>query len=208
MMDMSSAPDSMFVGNYAPSHVLEQINRDMGAERIHFGSVGERFNSLFNTFDNLFVKTLNTAKIMIDQTKKVIQGTVTMIPILTEDDLYIVPENMHIPLLAYEPLRKLHVEEKIDGWGVSPDWVPNDDPWKPVLEFGYIETDPITGDLPEEVFWQWSTHDPELSDSEVEALRESRRYFETMIAQELGKDGQMRDPTGWCDGLLIGELID
>lgn len=192
------------LAHYAPSYVIDDINRKMGSEQLHFGGIGDKFGQLFNTFDRLFVQPLNQAKVKIQQTKKIMLGEVQMIPILTEEDLAIVPEHMYIPLLAYAPLRELHAAGRIDGWGVSPDVVPTRDAWKDVLECGYAETDPITGKFPEYVRWKVSTDDPILEDEEKEALRESRRYMEVFLAEELSEHGAMRDPTGWCDGMLIG----
>lgn len=207
LTDLATAPDmGMLFGNYAPSHVLQSINQRMGSERLHFGHIGERFGQLFNTFDNMFVKTINMVKDKVRHTKKIIEGVTHMIPIITEEDLFIVPDHMYVPILAYEPMRTMHEQGRIDGWGITPSQVPTDDPWGNVLGCGYVETDPITGEFPEKVYWTQTTEDPEMTDEEIDALRETRRFMDVFMARELHTSGTQRDPTGMCDGLYIGEL--
>lgn len=201
-----SMPDAgMLLGTTAPQHILESINAQFNNGAVAFGGIGDMFADTYNQFNRAFVQASNTTLHMLEKAKVLISSRDRFSYVTREDDLLSIPPCMYAPLLTYEPIRDMHANERIDGWGIDPNTMPDVDPYENVLNRGFVETDE-KGHFPETVYWTWSTDDPVLSMEDCEMIMDSRRFIENFLANELAEDGGMRDPTGFCDGLLIGEI--
>ena len=205
LTSVMTMPDAgMLLGTTAPRHILESINEKFGGG-VAFGGVGDMFAEAYTKFNQAFVQASNTTLDMLQKAKSLIINKEQYGLIASEDDLLTVPPCMYYPLLTYEPIREFHANDRIDGWGVDPDLLPDDDPFDHVIKCGLMETDEH-GKFPDKVYWTWTTDDIPLTMDEKDIILESRRYMENFLAQELADGGELRDPSGFCSGLLIGEL--
>jgi hypothetical protein len=203
---INSMPDAgMLLGNMVPQHILDEFNSRYSGG-VQFGGANDLFAQGYRVFNEAFVQVTNKTRELLNKARVLVNSLETFQYIRSVDDLVAVPPCMYEPILTYDPIREFHANDRIDGWGVDPESLPDNDPYEHVLNYGYMETDPVTGTLPDKVEWLWTTDDPDWNMQECDKLFESRRYIETFLYNEMKDGGQMRDPTGFVDGLLIGEL--
>lgn len=201
-------PDSgMLFGGTAPQSILNRLNApyegDSGINTF-FGSVGDSLASAYQHFNNVFTNTANKTLEILDKAKVLISNKNKMEYICNEDDLYTVPPCMYTPILTYQPIREWASKGVTCAWGVDVDELPEGDPYENQTMLGLFETD-HESKMPEMVEWVWSTEDEMLPFEERNILLESRRFMELFILKEQN-EGTLRDPCGFSDGLLLGEL--
>lgn len=205
MTTLVGMPDAgMLLGHSAPRSVLDSINARFSGGGVNFGSAGDTFASAYSTFQNAFVQTANATLDMLKKAKALVIDRDKMVYIVKEEDLESVPPSMYGPILTYEPIRNWHLSGAIDGWGVDPQELPDEDPYHNTIHRGYMETD-HEGNFPKTVEWVWTTDDIDLSPEECDMVMDARRFIENFVLNEQ-RDDTLRDPTGYCDGLLLGEL--
>lgn len=190
-------PLSSLMGTTSSAAVLRDINSDPGA--VVFGSerdpLADRFRYMMNTVIQPLVQTQDVMHKVVQQVQVVDEAVDTFKAIREEEDLYTVPESMHEAILMYEPVRKLHKEGRIHAYGLEYGNMPKEDHFGRLINNGTIEYD---GGVPEtdiEFVWDMISTDPNLSDEELEAIRDTRSFLNNYIARELAKGGSRRDPT-------------
>ena len=100
-----------------------------------------------------------------------------------------IPPCMHLPILYYEPIRKMHDEERIDGFGINARTLQEEDPYKDLIESGRFEIHSSmcdkNGDIG--VHWRFSTVDPELTPEQIVQLDTTRQFIDRFLNDEQTK---------------------
>lgn len=185
-----------------PQQVMDQINSKYLNSGVIFGGVGDAMATAYNNFNQAFTQTAIKTSEILDNVRELVKQKERMTYLYKEESFEHVPTCMYLPMLTHAPIREWHDNKVIDGWGISPMDIPEYDPYINVLSNGYHEIN--VGDTAEYDTWTWATDDPEVSDAEVDIIRESRRFLEAFIYAELD-EGSLRDPTGWTDGLYLND---
>jgi hypothetical protein len=206
---VSSLPDaSMLLGsnNRGNTEILDRINSRWSNSGVIFGSSNDPFKDRFLDFKRAFVNVARDTADLLNKTASFILDRDEIISINSYDDLAFVPACMQVPILTYEPIRKLFDKDLIYGWGLDKSILPKEDEYGRMINNGYIGPDPITGITPDEYEWHWKSTDPEYSIDELMDLAKAREFVDTFILSQTSEDGQLEDPTGVLDGLKIGDI--
>jgi hypothetical protein len=209
LTSVTSLPDtSMLLGTSGRGNVeiLNKINSRWANSGVIFGSSNDPFADRFHDFKRAFVNVARDTADLLNKTASFIMDRNEIIPIRTADDLMFVPSCMQIPILSYPPVRELFDNDLLHGWGVDKKMLPEEDEYGRMINNGFIGSDPITGVVPETYDWHWKCTDPDYSIDELMEMAESREFVDTFILAQTSADGELQDPTGMLDGLLIGQL--
>lgn len=207
MITVSSMPDiGHLLGTSGKREVFDAVNANNASTGIIFGSGNDPFANQFQQFRRSFVNVARDTMRVLDETMAMSRNEDTITNINSEETLLTVPVCMYVPILCHDPIRKMYKDESIYGWGVDEDLVPDNDIYKDTLNFGLIETDPVSNEWPSTYDWKWSSDDPIIADEDKDMIIDSRQYVTNFISEQLQSD--LQDPTGYIDGLLIGEIRD
>jgi hypothetical protein len=190
---------SAMVGSVGSQDVIDQINmRWGGASTVAFGQVTNPLNTGYQQFLNLVNGQLARTDNLVQQVAQSVIYPETWRTIDSEEALVLPPASMQVALLTTPGLFERFKDHQISGWGWDPDTFPDTDPYERALNNGKVETRPDPNDVPDEVVTEWSTDmtDYDLdNDEDYFALIRSRKFIVKLLNQELGPDGQRRDPT-------------
>ena len=197
---MSPPTVGMILGTTGARDILDRINTTFGSGVI-FGQMGDPFMNRYQTFmDNVINVVAQTGQ-LIQTAKNVLLRNEPIRPITTDDDLFNMPACMRIPILTMPEVHTLLKDERIDGWGMAVDQLPEEDVAGRLINNGTVELTGPNASL--EMVWTWKSSDPDYSFEDLDALEISRRYVQLFLKKELGPDGDRRDFT---DSNGIGKI--
>lgn len=208
LYEIDNVPNlSAMIGNIGSQDVIDQINmRWGGASTVAFGQVSNPMNTGYQQFLNLVNGQLARTDNLVQQVAQSVMYPETWRVIDSEEALVMPPPSMQVALLMTPPILDLFKNHQISGWGWDPDTFPSEDMYARTLNNGMVETRPDPRDVPDEVVHEWSTDTAEYdidSDEDYDALVQSRKYLTKLLEQELGPDGQRRDPTDMSQTMSI-----
>ena len=208
LYEIDNVPNlSAMIGNVGSQDVIDQINlRWGGASTVAFGQVSNPMNTGYQQFLNLVNGQLAKTDNLVQQVAQSVLYPETWRPITNEEALVMPPPSMQVALLMTPPVLELFKNHQLSGWGWDPDTFPDTDMYARTLNNGMVETRPDSKDVPDEVVHEWSTATAEYdidSDEDYDALVQSRKYLTKLLEQELGPDGQRRDPTDLSQTMSI-----
>lgn len=137
----------------------------------------ERLATFMSTVVN---QVTDSAEAIGKATKKVFQRDYVR-PLVSFDDLKNIPPCMHLPIVYYKPIRESLEDGLIDGFGIDPKTLASRDIYEEVLKSGFrddLTTDDFDKNGEIYIHFHWSTEDPELTHEEVEAIRDTRAYYD------------------------------
>ena len=194
MEKLQAAPTvGALVGTITSAPILETFNQRWGVvDGVIFGQTGDPFKENYKHLTNV----LNTVILPTQERVIALEAAACnplLKPILCEDDLRNISDNMKIPVLMYEPVRKLFEEDRIYGFGFDKKNLPEEDVHGRLLANG-------TGEYSSDNVQEWITAefhsiDPEVSQDELDSIMETRAFIEQWLGKQMGPDGEMIDPT-------------
>ena len=114
----------------------------------------------------------------------------------TEDDLRWVPPCMHLPIVYFQPIRRMLEEERIEGFGIDPSTLADEDPYENLCKSGVVD-DIHSSNFPDgeiTIPHYEATDDPKLTWEEVDKLRATREFLAELL---LNEDTAHYDPTNY-----------
>ncbi len=202
----SMVPDAgMLFGNRGNQAIVDSINSRWSTTGVIFGSDNDPFADRFADFNRAYINVARDTIDLLNETYSFIMDRNIIVPINSQKALMAVPECMQRNILTYEPIRNMFEDGRISGWDVDPTTLPDEDVVGRMLNNGYMGPDPFTGEVPDEVTWHWKDTDPNYTYDELELLAEARGYVDSFIADQLGLEGDMLDPTSNLDS-YIGKI--
>ena len=191
IMELSAAmPIGSLYGQSGMQDILQSVNSRLnGGASVMFGED----NPMLNTFRDFKVAVLDKieeGRQLLKRGLGVITGQVTdvMIPITSEEILQNIPECMYIPILTYEPVRKLFEAGRIQGYGLTPADLPymERDMWGRLISNG--KADIVPGEKPPEYLeYHFNSYDPDYEIEDLTAIDESRQFIDRWLKDEMCK---------------------
>ena len=181
------------LGTVGKKSLIDSINNELGSQGF-FGSAADMFSAYRSSFDDYIIKPM----IRVSETAmKMVSNFIhpdAIKFIIREEDLYVIPECMQLPILTYAPVRKLFEKGKIHGFGLNPEWLPEEDTVGRLLD-NFNEPDCLAnieknnGDL----VLQSTTYsdDPDYSEDELDMFEGTRKFIDIFL-----KESEM-DPTNY-----------
>ena len=117
-------------------------------------------------------------------------------PLTCEDDLRWIPPSMHLPIIYFKPIRQMLEEERIEGFGIDPATLCDEDPYEDLCKSGVVNIHStwLEKDGSYQLNFYESTVDPDLTPEQIAAIRSSREFLEEFINNSLTEH---YDPTNY-----------
>lgn len=173
------------IGSRVSNEIFDSVNT-LG----HKSFFGDDFDHMRHEFFDRYVKPMDQLNLEITKTVNALINPDRFRILESFEDFESIPLCMEIPIVVFAPVRQGILEGRMDGFGYSPDSIPEDDVYGRLIDNftcedvhassddeGYYE---ITGTL--------YTDDPELSDDELYAIRKTRDYIRDKILNNSDRD--------------------
>ena len=178
------------IGSTHSSEVLERLNMASGGGVI-FGQPGDPFRDRYQALKSVLMDNLNAVDRVVTQVQQTVTQPTKMIPITSVEAVQNIPPCMTLPFVMYEPIKTLLTDGRIDGFGIDPRFLPEEDVYGRLINNGKVDIS--AGD--KEIVWLWRTDDPELSEEDLEAIEATRGWIDSWLVKEMQPGGTYRDPT-------------
>lgn len=182
------------LGSTGQQDLINNINARCGGGSF-FGSMSDPFRTDFHSFMTTVIEPIRQVQMTLASTAQQLLNPDSYRPITNETELAAgIPPCMQLGIIYYAPIRQMLDEERIDGFGIDPKTLEEEDPYASVLESGYKELhSDFLGPKGEfELQWIEKSTDPIMTADEKMALRLTRQYALEFIT---GEDTKHRDFT-------------
>jgi len=183
---------SGILGSISTTDLLNRINsrlqQHVSTNFNHVRDVIERGKKLFveniiQTQTKLRDSIRNTLKSLFNNEDKIRA-------LLSDDDFKNVPPVMHDCILRFRPIRKLHLEDRIFGFGYDAKKIPNNDPYARLIHNGTCRDifEKVENDQPIRCISIWKVFDEldmKLSLDDIEAIEETRNQILKMLERKI-----------------------
>ena len=180
------------IGNVHSPEVLERLNMASGGGVI-FGQPGDPYAERYSALRSLLMDNLNIADQIVTKARELVNEPERMIPITSIDAVRDIPPCMKLPIVTYEPIRQLLEAGRINGFGIDPRFLPDEDIYGRLINNGKVLIDKNTKDV--EFAWHWKSDDPVLTDNDIEAIEQTRGWIDNWLYNEMKPGGSYIDPT-------------
>lgn len=185
------------LGTSGSQELLDRINARGGGGSF-FNTDRDPFRDGFKAFMQTVVDPIRKIGVTLQNTANKLFRNDVITPIVCEEDLRWIPPKMHLPIVYYPPIRQMLEEERIDGFGIDPKTLAEEDPYADMCDSGVVDIHSSTLGSKGEytVIHYESTTDPELTHDEVEAIRDTREFLGHFVTNE---ETSHFDPTNYPD---------
>lgn len=187
------------IGTAATTSVLDEINSAYNTQGgVIFGQQGDPYADRYNALKSKIVNELRISENIIREVYTDLENPYKIRPITTEEGLRFTPISMQLPIIMHEPVRKLFIQGRLQGYGFDKEFLPEEDVFGRLINNGsadlssYARENKLDTD---EFTWEWKMSDPDLSYEELDNIEVTRAFITKWLEQELSEDGSMRDPT-------------
>lgn len=198
MSSLAMTPSiSALLGTSINNNVLEQINNQYGNGGVIFGQPGNPAAERYQALKSVVQDQLQVAAAQIDDIRHQIVHPYDYVEIVDEEQLRNIPAVMELPILMYEPVRKLFDDCRISGWGYEAGYLPDEDFYGRLINNGTITITQGTSeeDMPEYFVWEFQSTDPDLDEFQLKAIEKTREWIGKWLETEMSDTGKWRDPT-------------
>lgn len=173
------------MGTGVSREVFEDINAT--SHRSFFGS---DFDNLTSDFFHRHSATLESVSREIAKTVNQVMNPDQFRILSSIEDFHAIPPCMEIPILLFEPVRKLHREGRVEGFGYIPDSLPEDNPFQRAVD--NMNVDDLASVIDEDGGFELSgtyySDDPDLDDDQVYAIRKTYDYIRDRLLVDTDRD--------------------
>lgn len=194
-LDSNMFDTGALLGTRGHQEVLQEINRNAGGS--YFGSQDDPFRQKFQNYITQIVEPIRMASNKLETFVENVTNTDKFRPITSVQELAKgIPPCMQLPILYFEPVRAMLDEGIIDGFGIDPDTLEKDDPYKKMCESGVctINSGTIDENGRFDIEFYWSSADPDLTPEEIMDIYVTRQFIDKFLKNELTK---YMDPTDY-----------
>ena len=195
IMQLEEAPSaSALLGSGGNQELIAAINRQYSdSNGVIFGQGYSPADENYRHFKTYVEESAVRAGVLLQQYGRIVNGQKQYIRITEAEQLYDIPQIMWEPILTYAPIRKLHEQGLIYGYGVDAKCVPEEDCYGRLINNGTCE---YNRDNPtKEIVYEYHSDDPLLSVEDLNAIEATRGFIDEFLAKELGLNGDRKDPT-------------
>lgn len=180
------------LGTMSGKDVISSINAQLNASGYsYFGSERDLFRAQTSPFiQNIIIPIQQTALELKTTTVKLSRQD-QIIPLSKPEDFSWVPPSMHWPIVLYQPIRELLEDGRVEGFGINPDWLPEENCYERILKSGTWTDEDFAEDGTFTIRFEWDADDPELTDDEKDAIRTTYSAIDEML------ENSSKDPTNY-----------
>lgn len=174
------------LGTSGQQDLINNINARCGGGSF-FGSMADPFRTGFQSFMNTVIEPIRQVRQTLEQTASKLANPDRFRPITSMEDLQQgIPPCMHLGIVYYKPIRQMLEEERIDGFGIDPSTLMDEDPYESVINSGrvMIHSSLLGPNGEYTVTWTEKSIDPEISFEEKMALDLTRQYIDEFRMSE------------------------
>lgn len=177
------SPGSL-LGTEGTADIIRSINLNMGMDHGFFGSVNDVFQAGRQAFVQNIIEPIRRVTTQLKNTAAKLLRNDVIVPLVTIEDFHYVPPKMHMPILMYEPVRALHAEGRIDGFGYNAEDLPTEDVYGRLISNGRVDDVRAAMDKTGtfEVHYCFDSMDPELSFEELDYIDTTRQAIDELLA--------------------------
>lgn len=172
--------------------ILEKFNAQWGSTGVVFGQASDPYKERYAKFNAV----LDTYLVPVQEEVLALEEAASRpmyTAITSEEGLRDVPEHMQLPILLHKPVRELFEQDKIYGYDYDKKWLPDKDPYETLIN--NFAGEYSVEDVPAMVVGERSTIDPDITDDDVVAIDETRRFLDGWLEEQLKVGGNRTDPT-------------
>jgi len=164
------------LGTGVTSDIINTINQNLNTGYEFFGSVADIFSNSRQMFVNNIIKPIRDVTVQLAATAAKLIRQDKIRAIVEWDDFAYVPPSMHMSILTFDPIRELHKQGRVDGFGYDPDVVPVEDAYGRLINNGVVEDvlQAINKAGEYEFTWEFDSDDPVLSYEELDHIADTR----------------------------------
>lgn len=172
-----------FGGSYLNSEYLRFLNNSNGLDSKFSGFIEKSRQNFVNKFITPMRNTFNKLKNSIIT----LQDIDIYKPLICKEDFINVPFIMYDSILRFQPVRNLHQNDELFGFGVDPSKVLKKDPYSRLIQNGYCSD--LLGKLERGKELVCFSHfelidDPKLSFTDLDAIRDTRDYILKLLKED------------------------
>jgi len=181
-------------GGIVSNETIRNVNkRWMGGKELFFGTEKDPLREQYLSFTNTIKKEEMRTRLSFDDLEEAISPTEKLKAISSDDDLWNINDRMRECCIMQPSLRELLKDDSIYGWGYEYDDLPEEDVIGRMISNG--EWSSHDDDDDNELVRFFSSHDPDLSDEELDCIQISRDYIDSFLDKE---KLSRKDPTSHC----------
>lgn len=190
---------SGILGSVSTSDLLDRINNKLQS------CVNENFNHVRDIItkgkeyfvNNIIQNQLNIQRTIRNTLESIFKNDDEIIkPLIKDDDFKNVPKCMYEPILTFRPIRELHKENRIFGFGLDYQDVPNRDVYAKLIHNGTCKDVDYKLENNKEIrcISIWSTNDPDLTLDDIDNIEITRWKILELLEKKI-------DPTDYPNNI-------
>lgn len=171
------------LGTSGTQALINSINDSLGSSSF-FGSVHDAYRDIRNSFMENIVRPIQQATQVMQSAVNILLNPDIYRPLTNSEDLRAIPPCMFEPILMHPPVRSLLEQGRISGFGYDPRYLPQEDVYGRLINNGCVNgvLDHIEADGGVDLYYEWRSDDPQLGFDEIEALEQTRRFIDELLA--------------------------
>lgn len=175
----------MLLGTRASSEVFDSINT-----RGHASFFGADFDNINRDFFNRHVRQMDTMNFNLSRTVDAIMNPDRFRILDDMRSFESIPLCMELSIALFEPVRKGIIEGRMEGFGLNPLFLPEEDFYGRMIDNFTCEDVAAAADEHGnyEVTATMDSEDPDLTDDELYSIRKTREYILNKILAETDRD--------------------
>lgn len=177
---------ALFGGTQGTSMLMQSLSEN-DPKLAFYNNENSPLNARYKDFMGIVSKLNESERIISNVTNKMVNSDYIR-PIVSMADLEAgIPPSMHLPIVYYQPVRVMLEDGLVDGFGIDPKSLAPNDIYESVLQSGYVDnitSESLDEDDCVELVYKYNTDDPELTDDEVDAIRETREYIDKFMTDK------------------------
>lgn len=182
-LDAVPTPGAL-LGTSGSAELIANINSRLGLVSDYFGSVHDVFSRGRQAFVRNIVEPIRQVGLQVRQAANKFVKNDVYIPLVDRKDFEeYIPPCMQMPILMHEPVRRLHEQGRISGFGIAPEALPEEDAYGRLINNGVVEDLASAMDKNGEftVYWEYDTMDPDLSHQDLDYIEQTRDAITAML---------------------------
>lgn len=175
------------LGSSGSQELIQSINHRCGGGSF-FGSESDPLRTGFVNFMNTVIEPIRQVRMTMAATVNKLMKADVYRPIDSLKELEAgIPSCMQMGIVYYEPVRQMLEEERIDGFGIDPKTLEDEDPYASLIASGKVEIhSSLLNDKGEfEIQFTEKSTDPDLSFEEIRALDQTRQFIDQFLNDEI-----------------------
>lgn len=183
-LDTNLLTAGAMLGTEGKIELIQEINNACGGGS-YFGGEDDPYRTSYGHFMTQIVAPVRQNIETIRSVNEEAHMPDVMRPITTVAELKKgIPPCMYKPILTHPAIRQQLEEEVIDGFGIKPTELPDEDVYGRLANNGVASLNDLDENGGVWFVWEYHSDDPEFTDDELEAIRKTREFIDEFMIDE------------------------